>query len=82
MNSFYDVANRSKKGMFIIAEDRVEAASMAEKFGHVRDMMNCTISGPFKAHNESMKKLIESGQCGQIALKVDTQEWFFVKERT
>lgn len=81
MNCFYDVMNRSKKGLFIIAEDRVEAAILAEQFKHVRDMLNCTVSGPFPPHNDSLKALMESGRCGQVALNVQTQEWSFVRER-
>ena len=78
MTHLYDVMNQSKKGMWILAEDRVDASLVAQQLGHVKEMENAVVSGPFD-QIEGLEVLKSFDDRGQVAKDLDTQTWFLFR---
>ena len=84
MNSFYDVVNKGKKGMWMSATDRVDAALIAQQFGHVREMEHATVCGPYDQMNgePGLKEILEAGLRGQLVKDLVAVKWMLIKEAT
>ena len=62
----------------VSAEDRVDAAVIAEQCKHVRDMINSVVTGPLPMKDPDMKSQFEINRRGQLGW--ESGQWFFIKE--
>ena len=62
----YDVINRSKRGMWIAAEDKVDAAVIAHDLKHTQEIENAQVEGPLPVKDGGLQAMLDAGRRGQI----------------
>lgn len=91
---FYDVINRSKLGMWVAAEDKVDAAVIAHDLKHTHEVENAQVEGPLPVKDAGLQALLDAGRRGHLGYEVPKTEiediitggnrsysiWFFIKE--
>jgi hypothetical protein len=93
MTYLYDVINTSNHGMWVAAEDKVDAAVIAHDLKHTKEIENARVEGPLKV-SPQLQSILNEGRRGQLGYKMNPpispflsgnstpphDPWFFIKE--
>ena len=94
MTYLYDVINKANHGMWVAAEDKVDAAVIAHDLKHTHEIENAKVEGPLSVKDAGLQAMLDAGRRGYLGWKVPKTEiediitggsrsysiWFFIKE--
>lgn len=68
MTYLYDVINTSHRGMWVAAEDKVDAAIISHDLKHTHKIENAQVEGPIPVKDSGLQAMLDANRRGHLGI--------------